>query len=168
MRDILLQCSGVVAIVAALIHGVLSETKVFPRVTIEPQRLRTLFRFVWQVPTVAWIAGGVLLYRATKQRAKVVPRRSAYEEAVAKLGVLEQRGAPEAADADGGFVELSSVIRTYLEHRYEIRAPELTTEEFLLVAVRNEGLTTDHRALLTAFLERCDRVKFAGYRFAEG
>jgi hypothetical protein len=64
MRDILLQCSGVVAIVAALIHGVLSETKVFPRVTIEPQRLRTLFRLVWQIPTVAWIAGGVLLIAA--------------------------------------------------------------------------------------------------------
>jgi hypothetical protein len=61
MRDILLQVSGAVAIVAALIHGVLSEMKIFPRVTIEPKRLRTLFRFVWQVPTVAWIAGGVLL-----------------------------------------------------------------------------------------------------------
>jgi hypothetical protein len=61
MRDILLQVSGVVAIAAALIHGALSETKVFPRVTIEPQRLRTLFRLVWQIPTVTWIAGGVLL-----------------------------------------------------------------------------------------------------------
>ena len=64
MRDILLQISGVVAILAALVHGVLSETRIFPRVTIEPQRLRTLFRFVWQVPTVAWIAGGVLLIAA--------------------------------------------------------------------------------------------------------
>ena len=64
MRDILLQVSGAVAILAALIHGVLTETRVFPRVTIEPQRLRTLFRFVWQVPTVAWIAGGVLLIAA--------------------------------------------------------------------------------------------------------
>ena len=36
----------------------------FPRVIIEPQRLRTLFRFVWQIPTVAWIAGGVLLIAA--------------------------------------------------------------------------------------------------------
>lgn len=61
MRDILLQISGVVAIAAALIHGALSETKIFPRVTIEPQRLRTLFRLVWQIPTVTWIAGGVLL-----------------------------------------------------------------------------------------------------------
>ena len=46
MRDVLLQASGVVAIAAALIHGVLSETKIFPRVTIEPRRLRPLFRFV--------------------------------------------------------------------------------------------------------------------------
>ena len=64
MRDILLQAAGLVAIAAALIHGVLSETKVFPRVTIEPQRLRTLFRLVWQIPTIAWIAGGVLLIAA--------------------------------------------------------------------------------------------------------
>jgi hypothetical protein len=61
MRDILLQCSGAIAIAAAVIHGVLTETKIFPRVTIEPQSLRTLFRMVWQIPTVAWIAGGVLL-----------------------------------------------------------------------------------------------------------
>jgi hypothetical protein len=64
MRDILLQISGVVAIAAALIHGVLTEVKIFPRVSIEPQSLRTLSRFVWQIPTVAWIAGGVLLIAA--------------------------------------------------------------------------------------------------------
>jgi hypothetical protein len=64
MRDILLQISGIVAIAAALIHGVLSEVKIFPRLTIEPQSLRTLSRFVWQIPTVAWIAGGVLLIAA--------------------------------------------------------------------------------------------------------
>jgi hypothetical protein len=64
MRDVLLQCSGVLAIIVAVIHGVLTETKVFPRVTIEPARLRTLFRLVWQIPTVAWIACGVLLIAA--------------------------------------------------------------------------------------------------------
>jgi hypothetical protein len=61
MRDILLQCAGVLAIAAAITHGILTETKIFPRVTIEPAGLRTLFRMVWQIPTVAWIAGGVLL-----------------------------------------------------------------------------------------------------------
>jgi hypothetical protein len=64
MRDILLQVSGVVAILAAVAHGVLTEIRIFPNVTIEPQRLRTLFHFVWQIPTVAWIAAGALLIAA--------------------------------------------------------------------------------------------------------
>src|SRR5580698_9840006 len=64
MRDLLLQCSGAAAILFALIHGVLGETKVFARATIEPPRLRTLIRGVWQAGTVAWIGGGVLLIAA--------------------------------------------------------------------------------------------------------
>src|ERR1700730_10302275 len=64
MRDVLLQCAGVAAIAVALIHGVLGETKVFARATIEPARLRNLIRLVWQASTVAWIGGGVLLIAA--------------------------------------------------------------------------------------------------------
>jgi hypothetical protein len=64
MRDVLLQCSGLTAIVAALIHGWLGEARIFPRVTIEPRRLRTLMRVVWQASTVAWIGCGVLLIAA--------------------------------------------------------------------------------------------------------
>src|SRR3954453_2729067 len=64
MRDLLLQCAGAAAIAVALVHGVLGETKVFARATIEPPRLRTLIRFVWQAGTVAWIGGGVLLMAA--------------------------------------------------------------------------------------------------------
>jgi hypothetical protein len=64
MRDLLLQCSGAAAIVLALIHGMLGETKVFARASIEPPRLRTLIRLVWQASTVAWIGGGVLLLAA--------------------------------------------------------------------------------------------------------
>ncbi|WP_426612483.1 hypothetical protein [Bradyrhizobium sp. McL0616] len=61
MRDLLLQCAGVLTIAVALIHGILGETKVFARARIEPERLRTLIRLVWQASTVAWIGGGVLL-----------------------------------------------------------------------------------------------------------
>jgi hypothetical protein len=56
MRDLLLQCSGIAAIAVALIHGVLGETKVFARATIEPPRLRKLLRLVWQAGTVAFAA----------------------------------------------------------------------------------------------------------------
>jgi hypothetical protein len=64
MRDLLLQCSGIAAIAVAIIHGVLGETRVFARATIEPPRLRNLIRLCWQVGTAGWLCGGVLLVAA--------------------------------------------------------------------------------------------------------
>ena len=64
MRDIILQCAGVAGIAVSLIHGVLGETKVSAKATIEPESLRTLIRLVWQAGTVAWIGGAVLLIAA--------------------------------------------------------------------------------------------------------
>jgi hypothetical protein len=109
-------------------------------------------------------AGGMLAFRSIVSSRRIAAQRTAYDDAVLRLHALESRGAPEAADADGWFVELSSIVRAYVEQRYRIRAPELTTEEFLLVAVAAAGMSDEQRALLTQFLERCDRVKFAGYR----
>jgi hypothetical protein len=73
MRDLLLQCSGLAAIAVAIIHGVLGETRVFARATIEPPRLRNLIRLCWQVGTVGWICGGVLLIAASSMAS--VPAR---------------------------------------------------------------------------------------------
>jgi hypothetical protein len=109
-------------------------------------------------------SGSVLGYRAFRARRRIEKQRSAYDEAVAQLRALEDGGPPDDTAADGWFVALSSIVRRYLEQRYEIRAPELTTEEFLQVATARPELTAEHRSLLTSFLERCDRVKFAGYR----
>jgi len=110
------------------------------------------------------LSGSLLGVRALRARRRIEQQRSAYDEAVAHLRALEDRGAPDDTGADAWFVELSAIVRRYLELRYEIRAPELTTEEFLLVATARPELTSEHRGLLTSFLERCDRVKFAGYR----
>jgi hypothetical protein len=109
-------------------------------------------------------AGSVLGYRAWRARRRIERQRSAYDEAVSRLRELENAGPPEPAAADAWFVALSALVRRYLEQRYEIRAPELTTEEFLQVATARPELTAEHRGLLRSFLERCDRVKFAGYR----
>jgi hypothetical protein len=70
MRDLLLQCAGILTILVALIHGILGETKVFARASIEPERLRTLIRLVWQASTVAWIGGGVLLIAAPRMESE--------------------------------------------------------------------------------------------------
>ena len=64
MRDLLLQGAGVIAILVSIAHGVLGETRVFARATVEPPLMRTLLRLVWQAGTLAWIAGGVLLIAA--------------------------------------------------------------------------------------------------------
>ena len=64
MRDVFLQIAGVAAIIVALIHAALSETKLFPHITVTPPRLQLLVRLVWHCSTVAWIAGGALLIAA--------------------------------------------------------------------------------------------------------
>jgi hypothetical protein len=64
MRDLFLWTAGAGAIAVAMIHGVLGETKVFARATIEPPRLRALIRICWQIGTVGWICGGILLLAA--------------------------------------------------------------------------------------------------------
>jgi hypothetical protein len=116
---------------------------------------------------VAATAGLVLLRRLRERRSEQA-RISAYDEAIARLAALEAAGAPDADRADAWFVELSMIVRRYLEGRFALRAPELTTEEFLNEARRAGELTPAHRDQLTSFLERCDRVKFAGYRPDEG
>jgi hypothetical protein len=113
---------------------------------------------------ILWIVLARALWLRWRQRQIIARRRSAYEEAVGELAKLEAGGAPDVDTADAWFVRLSAIVRRYLEGRYEIRAPELTTEEFLQEALRAAALTAAHRALLGTFLECCDRVKFAAYR----
>ena len=64
MRDIMLQMAGGLAILAALLHGVLGETVVFPRARIDPPWVLTLMRAVWHCGVVAWLGGGALLMAA--------------------------------------------------------------------------------------------------------
>lgn len=64
MGDVALQMAGGLAVVAALLHGVLGETRVFARAQIEPPWVRRLMRAVWHCGVVAWIGGGVLLVAA--------------------------------------------------------------------------------------------------------
>jgi hypothetical protein len=110
------------------------------------------------------VALGLLVLRRRQRRYRAAVRRSAAEIAFGRLAELERRGLPEGHEAaDQWYVELSDVVRRYIEDRFGIRAPELTTEEFLREARRLGELGEAHRGLLSAFLEGCDRVKFAGH-----
>ena len=64
MKDLALQAAGALAILVAIVHGSIAELQVFRKARIEPGRVRTLLRMVWQASTIDWIAIGVLLIAA--------------------------------------------------------------------------------------------------------
>jgi hypothetical protein len=88
-------------------------------------------------------------------------RRSAYDVARAELDALLRAGLPDPASMDPFFVALSRIVRRYLEARFALRSPELTTEEFLEVMVASPDLSGAHQQLLQSFLRQADLVKFA-------
>jgi hypothetical protein len=131
-----------------------------------PRRPR-LERRVWP-----WVCAAILLvalaavvalrhFRAMRLQAR---RQSAYEIARSRLDRLLARPSPTAEQIDAFYVELSGIVRQYLEDRFELRAPELTTEEFLASVGESPDLSGEHQALLRRFLRQADLVKFAQVR----
>ena len=64
-------------------------------------------------------------------------------------------------------VLVSDTIRFYLEERFQFRAPERTTEEFLRELGGTDLLAPEQKESLGNFLESCDLVKFAKYEPGE-
>jgi hypothetical protein len=62
---------------------------------------------------------------------------------------------------------VSGAIREYLEERFDFRAPERTTEEFLHELQGSFLLTRDQKQSLGEFLASCDLIKFAKYEPTE-
>ncbi|MBI3416201.1 MAG: hypothetical protein HY043_12970 [Verrucomicrobia bacterium] len=58
-------------------------------------------------------------------------------------------------------ISVSDTIRVYLEERFELHAPERTTEEFLYELQSSHELTPPQKETLGEFLGVCDLVKFA-------
>lgn len=87
-----------------------------------------------------------------------------HEKALRALADLEQRTPLATADPELFFVEVSTIVRHYLEERFALRAPEQTTEEFIRAAASSQMLRMEHQQLVEAFLIECDLVKFARHR----
>jgi hypothetical protein len=120
-----------------------------------------------------WLGGGVLalaaiaatLYRLLNRRRRgpaAVPR-PAHELALESLAKLHAARLLDAGRHEEFYVKLSAIVRTYLEARFHLRAPEMTTEEFLQAAQRDPQLTPPQRSSLGTFLSEADLVKFARY-----
>jgi hypothetical protein len=78
------------------------------------------------------------------------------ELALAALQKLRSENPP----VEEFYTRLSGIVRRYIEDRFGLHAPERTTEEFLAEA----SLAPGQMALLGAFLQESDLVKFARHR----
>lgn len=64
-------------------------------------------------------------------------------------------------------IAVSDTARAYLEERFQFRAPERTTEEFLRELGGTKLLLPEQKDSLGQFLASCDLVKFAKYEPGE-
>ncbi len=72
-----------------------------------------------------------------------------------------QRALDLIHEAEWFCIEVSHIIRVYLEERFRLHAPDRTTEEFLIELQSSRHLAGEHKQLLANFLSECDMVKFA-------
>lgn len=124
---------------------------------------------IWEY--VGWVVGalGLILiaYFLTRYLLKKRQETKAIEAtrpAVAAHVLARQRldaSLEQLHDPRAFCILVSEAIRYYLEDRFDLRAPERTTEEFLEELQSSQSLNFEHKQTLEAFLQQCDMAKFA-------
>ncbi len=125
----------------------------------------------WLLILLAIVAAvyGIIRYvrqrRAQPEPTPVVEPKiyeSPVQMALRRLTVLENSGLVQNREFKQFYSELSEIARQYIEARYQIRALEMTTEEFLALITGNTGhLKLEHQFMMKEFLHSADLVKFA-------
>lgn len=123
----------------------------------------------WQVALMAAAAlaaaGGGLAALRWWRRRRLRPAAPVPADlwALAALDRLGRRRLIDRGAVESFYFELSEIVRQYIERRFQVAAPKMTTQEFLTaVAAGGTGGPLDPLAL-RPFLESCDRVKYAAY-----
>ncbi len=123
--------------------------------------------FWWGLALLVLAGGlwaGVHVWRKRKAlNALPVPQKPAHVIAYEELAELTDLRLLEQGKQKEYFEKLSHCVRRYLENRFNMRAPWLSTEEFLEQAKNSPALNKEHNRLLKNFLSLADLVKFARY-----
>jgi hypothetical protein len=109
---------------------------------------------------VAAVGGGYATWVWRRRRA--LAEKSPEDIALARLEMAS------ALIQDGGSreysIELSSIVRQYIEDAFHIVATHLTTDEFLHhLAHTPDSILASNQELLRGFLQACDLSKFGGW-----
>lgn len=128
---------------------------------------RAILRAVAKVLlALAALAALVVLFIAVRRRLRIV-RMAPRERALHDLQALLGRRLAEQGRFKEFYIELTRIVRRYIERRHGIRAPRQTTEEFLQAAVSAGQFSKPTIERLSAFLASADLVKFAGVAATE-
>ncbi len=119
---------------------------------------------------VLWTTVGALVVAMLRQRGPMAEMRvykPAHEVAYARLQALVAEDLVSAGHIKEFYQRINAILRHYIEDRFNLRAPERTTEEFLFELHQTDHLNDEHKARLGEFLEHCDLVKFAKHQPGE-
>ena len=135
--------------------------------TLTPPR-KPLSALAWVV-----IIGGVILAAALVVLLIIWLRRLARRPAppilpevwaLRELSLLEIASQAESWQPREFYYRLSEIVRVYIERKFILAAPEMTTEEFLGALARDRGALPYDAYKLREFLEACDLVKYAAFQ----
>ncbi len=126
--------------------------------------------YFWLWLTMGLLALATLLYfglRHIKNKRRNTletagPPKPAEESAWEALQKLEDSDLRGSGQLKEFYVQLSDILRTYLERRFHISSMERTTSE-LLIEIRRLELPLDTTLILRVFIENSDLVKFAKF-----
>ncbi len=121
------------------------------------------FLIIGVVLLIAAITSAILY----KFRKKKPPIRLPHETALEELEAIRANFLKNS-DIKEYYAGISDCVRRYIERSFRLRAPEMTTEEFLSSLKVSTALPLDQKDLLKDFLSACDLVKFARYNPAKG
>lgn len=124
---------------------------------------KTSFWWLWVLlgACLAGAAGLWLLLRRKRAIELIRIFKPAHEIAYARLRALVKEDLLKAGRIKEFYERISSILRHYIEHRFDLRAPERTTEEFLSELGATDVLGASDKESLAEFLMHCDLVKFA-------
>lgn len=109
--------------------------------------------------SMAAIAGAIFIYLKIRGRK---PVKLAHETALEELE-SHKTAFLKSSDIKSYYVGISDSVRRYIERVFGLRAPEMTTEEFLDSLKDSRSLSDSQKGLLKDFMNSCDLVKFARY-----
>lgn len=138
------------------------DVEIDPKPYRMPPSRRVVARWILQVAICVVMVAALVFLALKVRRAAKLMMMTPSERAMAELDALIGRNLPGKGLFKDFYVELTQVVRRYIERAHGLKAPMQTTEEFLAAAGAHPDFTPETLASLSDFLKSADLVKFAG------